>query len=93
MEDGEDLPSALYDIYFFPRALALGVSLSAASGEVPQVFAQFARIYSADVERSYDMLYQVLTPLGVLLLGNLTLVAVVGFFAPLSEFMRGMAFY
>ena len=93
VKDGEDLSSALYDIFFFPRALALGVSLSAASGEVPQVFARFARIYRADVERSYDMLYQVLTPLGVLLLGNFALVAVVGFFAPMAELMREMMFF
>jgi type II secretory pathway component PulF len=86
--EGESLSGALFYETRFPRTLAWAVSLAEGRGDVPAVFDTFARIYTSEMERNYEILLQVLTPLGVLFLGNVTLAAALLAMTPFLLAMR-----
>ncbi len=71
VEEGENLSNAFFYDAFFPRTLAWAVSLGEARGDVPGTFTTFARIHAAELERNSEILFQVLTPLTILAMGNL----------------------
>ena len=70
LAEGESLSSALYYVAFFPKTLAWAVSLGEERNELPGTLERFARLYAADQERHFEIAYQLLTPLGYLVLGN-----------------------
>ncbi len=76
VREGEGLSTALFYESYFPRTLAWAVSLGEARGDVPGVFETFAGIYAAELERNYQILFQIMTPLGILALGNMVLFVV-----------------
>jgi type II secretory pathway component PulF len=90
VEEGESLSSALFYIPFFPRTLAWAVSMGEARGEVPEVFDTFARLYSAELDRNFGLLLQILTPLGLLALGNVALLTALVVLAPFFMIVRLM---
>ena len=73
VEEGEDLATALMLAPMIPKTLSWGVSVGEARGGLPEVFALFADLYTSQLEQSYDMLLTLLTPLGLLLVGNIVL--------------------
>lgn len=83
VEEGNSLSSALFYDRFWPRALAWGVSLGEARGDLPAVFDTFAGIYAAEMERRFEIIFQVLTPVGILALANVVLLAISMLLAPL----------
>jgi len=76
VEGGEGLSSALFYVPFFPRTLAWAVSLAEERADLPGTLEAFSRLYLADLERSFEAFFALLTPIGIVLLGN-----VAGFFA------------
>jgi general secretion pathway protein F len=83
VREGESLSTALFYENFFPRTLAWAVSLGESRNDVPGVVASFARLYSSELERNFEVLLQVLTPLGILAMGNLVFLAVMLVLIPL----------
>jgi len=71
--EGESLSSALFYTEFFPRTLAWGISLGEENGEVPRTVDTFTALYTAEMERNFELLVDILTPLGILAVGNLAL--------------------
>jgi type II secretory pathway component PulF len=88
VEEGESLSTALYYLKFFPKTMAWGISLGEENGELPRAFDTFAELYTAQMERSFEMVFQVLTPLGILAIGNLALVSAMMVIAPLLEIIQ-----
>jgi len=88
VREGESLSTALFYERLFPRTLAWGISLGEARGDVPGMFQAFGRIYSADHERNCQILLQILTPLGILALGNLVLLTVMVLLAAVFDTAR-----
>ncbi len=85
VHEGEGLSTALFYDSFFPRTLAWAVSMGEARGEVADVFDLFARLYSAELERNFGLVLQILTPLGLLALGNIALFAGILVLAPFGS--------
>lgn len=87
--EGGTLSDALFYRRFFPRTLAWAVSLGERRSDLPEVLRTFARIYEAGLERNFEILFMLLSPLGVVVLGNLVLLSLVGVLFPLffSAFM------
>jgi len=88
IEEGESLSSALFYEPFFPRTLAWAVSMGEARGEVADVFDTFARVYSAELDRNFGFLLQILTPLGLIALGNVVLLTAMVVLAPFGALIR-----
>ena len=86
--EGESLSSALFYLPFFPRTLAWGVSLGEENGELPRTLDTFTSLYTAQMERNFDVFHEILTPLGVLAVGNIALMAALMFLAPFIEIFR-----
>ncbi len=89
--EGESFSSALFYRIFFPRTLAWAVSLAEARGDLPETLETFGRLYSSDLERSFEAFYALLTPLGILLLGNLAGFFAVAFLFPILSIMDGLS--
>lgn len=87
---GESLSSALFRRSFFPRSLCWAVSLGEERNDVPTPVDLFARIYSAELERNFETLTVMLTPVSILLLGNLVILTVVAVFAPIMQVQRSL---
>ena len=82
IEEGESLSSALFYVTFFPKTLAWGVSLGEENGEVPRAFDTFADLYTKEMERNFLLLQEFLTPLGILAIGNVALLAALLILSP-----------
>jgi type II secretory pathway component PulF len=82
IEEGESLSSALFYLTFFPKTLAWGVSLGEENGEVPRAFDTFAELYTKETERNFTLLQEFLTPLGILAVGNVALLAAIYVLTP-----------
>lgn len=91
--DGESLSSALFYLPFFPRALGWAVALGESRSEVAGVFESFSRIYAAAQARSFDALFMILTPLSILAIGNLVLLAGYAALAPLIWMLGGFGLW
>jgi type II secretory pathway component PulF len=83
LREGIDISTVLFYERLFPRTLAWAVSLAEKRNEVPGAFHLFARIYSAELERSFEILMMVLAPLGVLAIGNFVLLCGYFLIAPI----------
>jgi type II secretory pathway component PulF len=83
VEEGESLSNVLYHSRLFPRTLSWGVSAGESRGEVSGVFRMFAELYTADLERSFELLFYVLTPIGLLVVGIIVILMVWAFYSPL----------
>jgi type II secretory pathway component PulF len=88
IEEGESLSSALFYESFFPRMLAWAVSMGEARGEVPDTFDTFARLYAAELDRNFGLVLQILTPLGLLALGNVALFTAMLVLSPFMAIIR-----
>ncbi|MBI3854927.1 MAG: type II secretion system F family protein, partial [Planctomycetes bacterium] len=85
VEEGESLSSALFYLNFFPRTLAWGVSLAEENGEVPKTFDAFADLYTREMDRHFTILQELLTPLGMLVIGNVALLSALMVLAPFFQ--------
>lgn len=85
VEEGGSLSDALFYLRWFPRSLAWGVSLGERRGELPDVVAAFARIYGAETERAFEMLFVLLAPLGIIALGNVAFLAALLILVPIFQ--------
>ncbi len=85
--EGESLSSALFYTSFFPRTLAWGLSLGEENGEVPRTIDTFAELYTAEMERNFELLTELLTPLGILAVGNIALLSALLILAPFFTMM------
>lgn len=81
--EGGSLSDALFYRRFFPRTLAWAVSLGERRSEVPEVLRTFARVYETGLERNFEILFMLLSPLGVVVLGNIVLLSLIGVLFPL----------
>jgi general secretion pathway protein F len=88
VEEGASLSDALFYLRWFPRSLAWGVSLGERRGELPSVVAGFAKIYGAETERGFEMLFVLLAPLGVVALGNIAFLAAMFVLVPIFSMMQ-----
>ena len=90
VEEGRSLSEALFYLSFFPRTLAWAVSLGEQRSDVASVFDDFARIYSGDLERRFGVLFQILSPLGVIVMAQLALCSAIALFLPLISLLEGI---
>ncbi len=81
--DGAALSDALYYRRWFPRTLAWAVSVAERRGDLPDVMDGFARIFQAELDRRFEVVFLLLTPLGMLALGNLVFAVALLVFVPL----------
>ena len=88
LEEGATPSDALFYVRWFPRVLAWSVSLAERRGEVPQAFATQARVHGSETERAYEMLYVILGPLGMLVMGNLCFFLSLGVLTPILMILR-----
>jgi type II secretory pathway component PulF len=86
--EGESLSSALYYIRYFPKTFAWGISLAEENGEVPRTIDTFTELYTGEMERSFELLVDLLTPLGMLAIGNLALLSAVLILTPFLSILR-----
>jgi type II secretory pathway component PulF len=88
VEEGEPLSSALFYHRFFPKTLSWGISLAEENGEVPRAFDTFAGLYTRQMERGFELFHELLTPLGILTIGNVVLLAALMILSPLWVLIR-----
>ena len=86
--EGESLSGALFYTPFFPRTFAWGMSLAEENGEVPRTFDTFTALYTAEMERNFELMVDILTPLGILAVGNIALLSAVLILSPVFMMMR-----
>ena len=91
VEEGEALSSALFYVPFFPKTLSWGLSLAEENGEVPRALDTFAGLYTTQMERNFDLLYELLTPLGMLIVGNVALMSAMMFFLPIFKIQQSLS--
>ncbi len=91
VEEGEPLSSALFYETFFPRMLAWAVSLAEGRRDLARTFDSFARTYSADLDRGCEVVVQLLTPAGILFVGNLAFFSIFSLFLPLVMLLEGIS--
>jgi type II secretory pathway component PulF len=89
--EGEPLSTALFYDGWFPRTLAWAVSLGETRGDLPETLGTFARIYSAQLERAFVVMLAALSPVGILVIGNVVLFFVLSMFLPLIQIQRHLA--
>lgn len=87
VDEGHDLSSALFYGRFFPRTLTWAVSLGERRGDLPAVFHSFSGIYAAELERDFEVLFLLATPVGLIVLGNLALFAAMAVLSPMYRLM------
>ena len=90
VEDGHSLESAFTRKSFFPRMLGWGLGTAEARDDVPGTFGTFARIYSSGLEKSFEVLFQVMTPVGLLVLALWFSFAAVALFLPMIALLEGI---
>jgi type II secretory pathway component PulF len=88
VEEGDSLASALFYVPFFPKTLAWGVSLAEENGEVPRTLDTFTGLYTSQMERNFALLNDLLTPLGVLAVGNVALLSAMMILSPLFQIIQ-----
>jgi general secretion pathway protein F len=88
VSEGESLSSALYYDRFFPKTLSWGISLAEENGELPRALDTFAGLYNQQMERGFELLHELLTPLGILTIGNVALLAALMVLSPLFIMIR-----
>jgi type II secretory pathway component PulF len=88
VEEGDNLASALFYIPFFPKTLAWGISLAEENGELPRTLDTFTGLYTNQMERNFTLLHELLTPLGVLAVGNVALLSALMILAPFFEIIQ-----
>jgi len=88
VQEGESLSSALFYLPIFPKTLSWGISLAEENGEVPRTFDTFSELYSREMERGFALLLELLTPVGVLVIGNVALLAALMILAPFFQLIR-----
>ncbi len=86
--DGESLSTALFYQKFFPRTLAWAVAMGEERGEVSEIFGTFSRLYASELERDFEVLFLVLTPVGLLMLGNAAFCVALGVLAPFITIIK-----
>jgi general secretion pathway protein F len=91
VEDGESLSGAIFYQTFFPKTLSWGLALAEESGELPRTLDTFAGLYTSQMERNFDLLYEFLTPLGILVVGNVTLLAATMLLMPFLRIHQALA--
>jgi type II secretory pathway component PulF len=90
VDEGESLSSAFFYTPFFPRTLAWAVSLGEENGEVPRTFDTFAALHTAEMEQNFELLIELLSPLGVLVVGNIALLSAILILAPFIQMVKVM---
>ena len=93
IDEGESLSSALFYVTFFPKTLAWGVSLGEENGEVPRAFDTFAELYTKEMEQNFMLLQEFLTPLGILAVGNVALLAALLVLTPFIMIIQNFSSY
>jgi type IV pilus assembly protein PilC len=88
VSEGEPLSSALFYLRFFPRTLSWGVSLGEENAELPRALDTFAQLYTLQMERGFDLLQEFMTPLGILTVGNIAILAAMMMLAPFFTLIR-----
>lgn len=88
VEDGEAFSSALFYVSFFPKTMSWGMSLGEENGDVLRSLDTFAALYTAQMERNFEVLYELLTPLGVLAVGNVAFLAATMMLAPFLKIVQ-----
>ena len=83
--EGRPLSDALYTERFFPRTLVWATSMGEASGYLGRVFRMFCGIYSAEMERGFETLNVLMTPLAMIALGNVAMIAVLSVMVPIFQ--------
>jgi general secretion pathway protein F len=90
--EGASLSDALFYVRWFPRTLAWSVSLGERRGELPQVFSALGKVYGSETDRAFEMLFVILTPLGLVAVGNLAFFAVFATLAPFIQVVGMLGF-
>jgi type II secretory pathway component PulF len=88
VSEGESLSTALYYDRFFPKTLSWGISLAEENGELPRALDTFAGLYNQQMERGFELLHELLTPLGILTIGNVVLLAALMVLSPLFVMIK-----
>lgn len=88
VEEGEALSSALFYVPFFPKTMSWGMSLGEENGDVLRTLDTFASLYTAQMERNFEVLYELLTPLGVLAVGNVALLSATMVLSPFLKIIQ-----
>ena len=83
VSDGVPLSEALFYRRWFPRTLVWALSVGERRGDVADVLDGFARIYRSELDRRFEVIFLLLTPLGILALGNLVLGVVLTVILPI----------
>ena len=91
IEDGESLSTALFYQRFVPRTLSWGISLGEARGDVPEAFQAFSRTYGAEMSRDFQVVMLLMTPLAILLLGNIAMFAALSVSMPIMDIQAAMS--
>jgi type II secretory pathway component PulF len=73
--EGEATATAFHHETFFPRMLSWSCHLGETRGDLGGVFAELSRTYSSQMERGFGMLTDLLTPVSLILVGNLVLIS------------------
>ncbi len=89
--EGASLSEALFYDDLFPRTLAWAVSLGEQRSDVPGVLKTFGELYGTELERDYETLLVMLTPLSILVLGNIVFFYVMAMMLPLIEIQKRLA--
>jgi len=88
VRDGESLSSALFYLRFFPKTMSWGVSLAEENGEVPRALDTFAGLYTTQMERGFELLHELMTPLGVVTIGNVVFLAALALVSPFLTVLK-----
>lgn len=91
VEEGKSLSSAFYYHRFFPKTLAWGVSLGEENGELVRTVDTFTTLYTTQMERRYESLYEILPPLGVLVVGNMAFLSALMMFLPIIQVQEALS--
>jgi type IV pilus assembly protein PilC len=91
VDEGQPLSSALYYHRFFPKTLAWGISLGEENGELVRCVDAFTALYTAQMERRYESLYEILPPLGILIVGNLAFLCALSMFLPIIQIQQKLS--
>ena len=87
VDEGEKLSSAFFYHRFFPRTLSWAVSLGEERGDVAAALEELGRLYAGQVRRNFDVLFMVMTPLGILAVGNVVFLAASAVIMPMFAMM------
>ena len=89
--EGQALSSAMFYLSYYPRSLTWAVSMGESRGEVGQVFSSFADVYRAALKRRFEALFILMSPLGIILVGNVAFFAAAVAISPLFIMLHGLS--